>query len=46
MMTLLGTGELRLSGGSGNGQRFRVQGGFLQVVDDQVRVVTEQATAG
>jgi F-type H+-transporting ATPase subunit epsilon len=42
MMTLLGQGELRL--GVGGGQRFRVQGGFLQVVDDQVRVVTEHAT--
>ena len=42
MMTLLGAGELRL--GSGSGQRFRVQGGFLQVVDDQVRVVTEHAS--
>ena len=40
MMTLLGQGELRL----GAGQRFRVQGGFLQVVDDQVRVVTEHAS--
>jgi F-type H+-transporting ATPase subunit epsilon len=46
MMTLLGAGELRLSGGSGNGQRFGVSGGFLQVVDNQVRVVTEQATIG
>lgn len=44
MMTLLGRGELRLSGGSGDGpQRFRVAGGFLQVVDDQVRIVTESA---
>jgi F-type H+-transporting ATPase subunit epsilon len=42
MMTLLGAGELRL--GTGGGQRFRVQGGFLQVVDDQVRVVTEHAS--
>jgi F-type H+-transporting ATPase subunit epsilon len=42
MMTLLGQGELRLGGGEG--QRFRVQGGFLQVVDDRVRVVTEHAT--
>jgi F-type H+-transporting ATPase subunit epsilon len=40
MMTLLGRGELRL----GTGSRFRVEGGFLQVVDDQVRVVTEHAT--
>jgi F-type H+-transporting ATPase subunit epsilon len=42
MMTLLGQGELRL--GAGAGQRFRVQGGFLQVVDDRVRVVTEHAS--
>jgi F-type H+-transporting ATPase subunit epsilon len=42
MMTLLGTGELRLGGGAG---RFRVSGGFLQVVDDTVRVVTEHASA-
>jgi F-type H+-transporting ATPase subunit epsilon len=41
MMTLLGHGELRLGGGAG--QRFRVQVGFLQVVDDRVRVVTELA---
>jgi F-type H+-transporting ATPase subunit epsilon len=42
MMTLLGRGELWL----GTGDRFRVEGGFLQVVDDQVRVVTEHATKG
>jgi len=41
MMTLLGRGELRL--GTGGSQRFRVEGGFLQVVDDRVRVVTEHA---
>lgn len=43
MMTLLGRGELRLGGGAG-ARTFAVAGGFLQVVDDQVRVVTEQAT--
>ena len=42
MMTLLGRGELRF----GTGDRFRVEGGFLQVVDNQVRVVTEHATKG
>ena len=42
MMTLLGTGELRLGSGAG-ARRFGVAGGFLQVVDDQVRVVTERA---
>jgi F-type H+-transporting ATPase subunit epsilon len=41
MMTLLGQGELRLGARE---QRFRIQGGFLQVVDDQVRVVTEHAS--
>ena len=41
MMTLLGKGELRL-GGAG-GERFRVEGGFLQVANDEVRVVTEKA---
>jgi F-type H+-transporting ATPase subunit epsilon len=44
MMTLLGKGELRL-GGEGSGQRFQVEGGFLQVLDDVVRVVTEHAAA-
>ena len=43
MVTLLGNGELRL--GTGGGQRFTVSGGFLQVVDDTVRVVTEHASA-
>ena len=43
MMTLLGRGELRLAGGSGAGQRFLVEGGFLQVLDNHVRVVTERA---
>ena len=44
MMTLLGKGQLRL-GAEGSGQRFQVEGGFLQVVDDTVRVVTEHASA-
>lgn len=43
MMTLLGMGELRV--GAGGAQRFQVSGGFLQVVDDTVRVVTEHAKA-
>lgn len=45
MMTLLGKGTLRL-GGDGTAGRFQVEGGFLQVVDDAVRVVTERATQG
>ena len=44
MMTLLGKGILRLGRGGG-AQRFNVDGGFLQVVDNTVRVVTERATA-
>lgn len=39
MVTTLGTGMLRV----GDGQRFRVEGGFLQVADNEVRVVTEKA---
>ena len=44
LLTLLGNGTLRL-GAEGSGQRFHVEGGFLQVVDDVVRVVTERASA-
>lgn len=40
MLTLLGSGTLRV----GDGPSFTVAGGFLQVVDNQVRVVTEKAT--
>jgi F-type H+-transporting ATPase subunit epsilon len=43
MMALLGKGVLRLGGGIG--QRFNVDGGFLQVADNVVRVVTEKASA-
>lgn len=42
MMTLLGRGTLRVMRGAGE-ERFVVDGGFLQVVDDVVRVVTEKA---
>jgi F-type H+-transporting ATPase subunit epsilon len=41
LMALLGDGELRLGGG----RRFKVSGGFMQVLDNHVRVVTERATA-
>lgn len=41
MVTTLGKGELRINDGA---QRFKVEGGFLQVVDNVVRVVTEKAT--
>ncbi len=43
MMTLLGKGSLRLGGGGD--KRFEIEGGFLQVVDNTVRIVTEKATA-
>ena len=44
MMTLLGKGSLRL-GGSGADKTFNIEGGFLQVVENNVRIVTEKATA-
>jgi F-type H+-transporting ATPase subunit epsilon len=42
-MTLLGSGTLRVMNGAAE-ERFAVEGGFLQVVDDVVRVVTEKAS--
>lgn len=45
LMTVLGKGVLRLEGVAGGDQRFQVEGGFLQVVDNTVRVVTETAVA-
>ena len=42
LMALLGDGELRL--GSGSGKRFKVSGGFMQVLNNDVRVVAEKAT--
>jgi F-type H+-transporting ATPase subunit epsilon len=44
LMTLLGRGMLRVDTPEGE-KRFSVVGGFLQIVDDTVRVVTEQASA-
>jgi F-type H+-transporting ATPase subunit epsilon len=43
LMALLGNGKLRLGGG---GPSFTVSGGFMQVLNNDVRVVTEKATAG
>ena len=40
MVTLLGNGTLRVA----DGPAFRIAGGFVQVVDNQVRVVTERAS--
>ena len=43
-MTLLGDGVLRIMQ-QGEARRFRVAGGFLQVVDNVVRVVARTAAA-
>ena len=42
LVALLGRGTVRLSGG----QRFTLQGGFLQVADDVVRIIAESASEG
>jgi len=44
MMALLGKGELRVEA-SGGSKKFAIEGGFLQVVGNQVRVVTEKGSA-
>ena len=43
LMALLGDGQLRL--GAGSARRFHVSGGFMQVLHNDVRIVTEKATA-
>jgi len=45
MMTLLGKGTLRIGAGAGAAM-FAIEGGFLQVAANAVRVVTEKAAAG
>jgi F-type H+-transporting ATPase subunit epsilon len=45
MMTLLGDGILAVRQGDAT-RRFRVRGGFLQVVHDTVRVVAEHVQEG
>jgi F-type H+-transporting ATPase subunit epsilon len=42
MMTLLGKGALLVRSNSAEPRRFAIEGGFLQVVDNAVRVVTEK----
>jgi F-type H+-transporting ATPase subunit epsilon len=42
MLALLGDGELRLKNGN-DVQRFYVGGGFMQVIDDVVTVISERA---
>jgi F-type H+-transporting ATPase subunit epsilon len=43
-LALLGTGDLVVRAGDGE-HRFTVAGGFVQVVENAVRVVAEQADA-
>jgi F-type H+-transporting ATPase subunit epsilon len=45
MMTLLGKGELWIEEG-GSERKFQIEGGFLQVLSNEVRIVTEKASAG
>jgi len=42
LMAILGEGRLRVRQGEAT-QRFRVKGGFLQVVDNVVTVLSEEA---
>jgi F-type H+-transporting ATPase subunit epsilon len=42
LMALLGSGEMRVKQG-GAVERFQVEGGFLQVVDNAVTVLSEKA---
>ena len=42
LMALLGSGDLRVWSG-GKVEHFHVEGGFLQVVDDVVTVLSERA---
>jgi F-type H+-transporting ATPase subunit epsilon len=42
LMALLGTGHIRISRG-GRTERFQISGGFLQVVNDRVSVLSERA---
>ena len=45
MLALLGKGMLTIRGGEKGEQRFKVGGGFVQVRDNTVRVVAEEASA-
>lgn len=45
MLVLLGSGEMRITQ-AGAVQRFHVSGGFMQVADDVVTVLSESASAG
>ena len=43
MLALLGTGEVRVTDGAEE-SRFQVEGGFLQVADDVVTLLSEHAS--
>jgi F-type H+-transporting ATPase subunit epsilon len=43
MLVLLGTGELRIRENGGD-RRFRIEGGFLQIAEDVVTVLSERAS--
>ena len=43
MLVLLGEGELRITRAGGD-ERFHIRGGFLQVADDVVTVLSEHAS--
>jgi F-type H+-transporting ATPase subunit epsilon len=45
MLVLLGAGEVRVRTGAQD-QRFKITGGFLQVVDDNVTILSERAEQG
>ncbi len=44
-LSLLGTGELRVSTAEGETRRLAVRGGFLQVNEDNVTVLTPESAA-
>ncbi|MGH7463210.1 MAG: F0F1 ATP synthase subunit epsilon [Longimicrobiales bacterium] len=45
MLILLGEGDVHVRG-AGQDQRFRIAGGFLQVIDDRVTILSEHAQGG
>ena len=45
LLVLLGTGDVRVRN-AGQDHRFRISGGFMQVVDDVVTVLSERAEIG
>ena len=42
LMTLLGKGELRIVASTDASRTFSIEGGFLQIVNNHLRVVTER----